>query len=486
MKMKQLLISAFAAAVLLLFGSITEVNADPLTYKVKGDSVTIVDCDENASGELVIPSSYEGKPVASIGREAFEGCSGLTSVTIGNSVTSIGEWAFYGCSSLTSVTIPDSVTSIGKAAFSRCIGLTSVTIPDSVTSIGGAAFEGCSGLTSVTIGNSVTSIGEWAFYGCSSLTSVTIPDSVTSIGKAAFNSCSSLTSIIFEDNAPVLGDNVFWGVSENAKIFVYSGASGYGERFGGLPVVVTNTSPPTILTITEPLSVLLTQRLELNVEATGTAPLRYQWHKDGKPIHGAVSSALVIDSAKLSDAGVYSVMIINNYGATVSDAVPVVIETNPPTILTITEPLSVLLTQRLELNVEATGTAPLRYQWHKDGKPIHGAVSSALVIDSAKLSDAGVYYVLVINENGATVSDEVKVSVVPPKITLEYRINEKGKFELKAIGPSGSRVRFQHSGDFKIWTDYLSLPLNEGSTTLSLPVPTNKGGQLFYRLKLVE
>jgi hypothetical protein len=40
--------------------------------------------------------------VTSIGYYAF-GCSGLTSVTIGNSVTSIGEYAFHNCSGLTSV-----------------------------------------------------------------------------------------------------------------------------------------------------------------------------------------------------------------------------------------------------------------------------------------------------------------------------------------------------------------------------------------------
>jgi hypothetical protein len=41
--------------------------------------------------------------VTSIGRNAFDGCSSLTSVTIGDGVTGIGYSAFYGCGSLTSV-----------------------------------------------------------------------------------------------------------------------------------------------------------------------------------------------------------------------------------------------------------------------------------------------------------------------------------------------------------------------------------------------
>ena len=59
------------------------------------------------------------------------------------------------------------VTKIGSLAFNGCSGLTSITIPNSVTTIGDSAFEGCSGLTSITIPNSVTTIEDFAFYGCS-------------------------------------------------------------------------------------------------------------------------------------------------------------------------------------------------------------------------------------------------------------------------------------------------------------------------------
>ena len=152
------------------------------------------------SGIVVIPEDVtymnRTRKVTSIGKGAFSGFSGITSVTIPNSVTSIGDEAFRSCSSLTSVTISNSVTSIGKNAFFACSSLTSVMIPNSVTSIGEEAFFDCSGLTSITIPNSVTSIGESAFSGCSSLTSVTIPNSVTSIGKSAFRYCNNLISVI--------------------------------------------------------------------------------------------------------------------------------------------------------------------------------------------------------------------------------------------------------------------------------------------------
>jgi hypothetical protein len=92
-------------------------------------------------------------------------------------------------------------------------------------------------LKSVTISGSVTNIPKYAFNGFSSLTNVRIPDSVTSIEKSAFSSCRSLTSVTFEGDAPSLEANVFRNVSGNAKIFINPGATGFGETFGGLPVI---------------------------------------------------------------------------------------------------------------------------------------------------------------------------------------------------------------------------------------------------------
>mgnify|MGYP002624803382 CR=1 FL=1 len=73
------------------------------------------------SGSLVIPESvtYNQKTysVKYIGYSAFEGCAGLTSVTLPNTLLTINRYAFKDCTGLSSFNIPASVTSIEADAF---------------------------------------------------------------------------------------------------------------------------------------------------------------------------------------------------------------------------------------------------------------------------------------------------------------------------------------------------------------------------------
>ena len=197
---------------------------DIYTYKVGTDGkITITDCDESANGAITIPSEIDGKPVTYIGYNAFDGCTGLTSINVasGNNYYSDNNGVLFNKKktelirypegkSQTSYTIPNSVTSIGDWAFKDCTGLTSITIPNSVTSIETGAFNGCSGLTSINVasGNNYYSDNNGVLFNKKktelirypegkSQTSYTIPNSVTSIGYMAFYGCTGLKDVYY-------------------------------------------------------------------------------------------------------------------------------------------------------------------------------------------------------------------------------------------------------------------------------------------------
>jgi autotransporter-associated beta strand protein len=65
------------------------------------------------------------------------------------------------------------------------------------------------------------------------------------------------------------------------------------------------------------------------VGATGTAPLAYQWLKNGASIAGATTNSYAIASASASDAASYFVVVTNNFGA-VTSAVAVLVVNIPP------------------------------------------------------------------------------------------------------------------------------------------------------------
>ena len=221
-----------------------------IKYIVISDRVTRI--GRNAfSGCTAITSITIPESVESIGEYACSYCDSLTSITIPKKVTSINESAFIGCDALGSIkvdsknrnyyssgncliekstnkltlgcknsTIPLGVTSIGNRAFCGCTGLTSITIPDSVTSIGNSAFSYCTSLTGITIPDSVIDIGEWAFSNCYNLVNVTIPNSVTNIGRNAFYDCTDLTSINIPNSVTSIKYNTFSDCSSLASVTI--------------------------------------------------------------------------------------------------------------------------------------------------------------------------------------------------------------------------------------------------------------------------
>ncbi len=112
------------------------------------------------------------------------------------SATQIPAYAFNNCSRLQTIYLSDAVKTVGKYAFDGCNGLTELSIP-SLTAISEGMLKNCSSLKHFEIAATVTDIGPEAFRGCTSLASVNsenagefiIPSTVKTVGRAAFNGC---------------------------------------------------------------------------------------------------------------------------------------------------------------------------------------------------------------------------------------------------------------------------------------------------------
>ncbi|MBO4569540.1 MAG: leucine-rich repeat domain-containing protein [Candidatus Methanomethylophilaceae archaeon] len=194
------------------YASTGTVDVPPGTKEIAGGAFS--DCVGVTS--VRIPAS-----VQKIGDRVFSGCGAIAMIYVNPrnpSFRSDLQGILYDSEVTEVVRAPNSVTGelevpatvrrIRMNAFEKCSGLTSVTIPYGTTAIEDSAFEGCTKVRKLSLSGSVRTIGEKAFKGCSGITSVTIPDSVEEIGDGAFSGCSRLVSVSIPMGTR-LGERVF-------------------------------------------------------------------------------------------------------------------------------------------------------------------------------------------------------------------------------------------------------------------------------------
>ncbi len=91
---------------------------------------------------------------------------------------------------------------------------------------------------------------------------------------------------------------------------------------------LTVLGPPTITVSPQSQSVALSNDVTFTVAATGTAPLAYRWFfNTTTALTAATSSSLVITNVQATNAGNYSVVITNTYGAVTSAVATLTVST---------------------------------------------------------------------------------------------------------------------------------------------------------------
>ena len=132
---------------------------------------------------------------------SFQNCSILNNISFSSDCQSIGDDAFNGCSNIKStISIPAAVTFIGSRAFNGCSVCPGISINSTANcTIGDNAFYGGAEVLNLSLGSNVVSIGDSAFYGLAKIQDITIPNSTTFLGPNCFANCVAVLNLIIGD-----------------------------------------------------------------------------------------------------------------------------------------------------------------------------------------------------------------------------------------------------------------------------------------------
>ena len=222
-------------------------------------------------------------------------------------------------------------------------------------------------------------------------------------------SIDGATTQTYTTGATTLGDN---GATFTVSV------SNAADTVTSNPAQLTVTAvpvPPAITTQPANVTVAVGQTATFSVTATGTAPLAYQWKRNGVSIGGATTRTYTTGATTLGDNGAtYTVSVSNSAGTVTSNPAQLTV-TVPPAITTQPANVTVAVGQTATFSVTATGTAPLSYQWTRNGSAIAGATGRSYTTAATVLGDSGAAFrVTVTNAAGAVTSTSAILTVNAP------------------------------------------------------------------------
>ena len=228
--------------------------------------------------------------------------------------------------------------------------------------------------------------------------------------------------------------------------------SNTGGTTSSVPATLNvNADPvaPGIVTQPSNQSVLAGQTATFSVAASGTQPLTYQWQKNGAAISGAVSANYTTPATTSADNGSTFVVVVTNSAGTISSS-PATLTVNPdpvaPSITSQPASRSVTAGQTATFTVAASGTAPLSYQWQKNGAAISGATATSYTTPATTTNDNGsTFLVIVTNSVGSAMSTTATLTVTPATVAPSFTAQPVSATVTAGQTATFSVVRFRHA-----------------------------------------
>jgi alpha-tubulin suppressor-like RCC1 family protein len=204
-----------------------------------------------------------------------------------------------------------------------------------------------------------------------------------------------------------------------------------GDDDGGSPPLPPQPAvAPSITAQPQPATVTEGQSASFSVSATGTAPLAYQWRRNGSAISGATAAGYTLAAAAIGDSGaVFSVVVTNSAGTVTSSDASLTVNAAPPPpppgISAQPQNASVTVGQTATFSVTATGGAPLAYQWRRNGIDIAGATGASYTTPATALTDDGALFTVAVSNAAGSVTSTaatLTVAAVPPPVAVGDRL----------------------------------------------------------------
>ncbi len=216
-------------------------------------------------------------------------------------------------------------------------------------------------------------------------------------------------------NASLALSSAFTADAGNYSL-VASNSSGVTTSASAL---LTVAEPPQIVAQPQDSTVFAGASVTMSAAVSGTAPIRYQWFKNGEILFRSTNAAHVIPAALLSQAGGYSVVAANSAGS-VTSRVAALVVVGIPVITSQPQSVDAVRGSNAVFNVVADGAAPFAYQWFKEGAVLANVTNAVFELTGVQTNDAGAYHVVVSNGQGAVTSVVAVLTVgVPPTVTLQ-------------------------------------------------------------------
>ena len=174
----------------------------------------------------------------------------------------------------------------------------------------------------------------------------------------------------------------------------------------------TSSTAPSISSQPASKTVAVGQTASFSVAAKGTAPLSYQWQKNGAAIGGATSSSYTTPATTSTDNGaLFAVVVSNSVGKVTSSSATLTVNSAPSIT---TQPVSKTVTagQTAAFAVTATGSAPLSYQWSKNGTPISGATFASYTTAAETTADNGAQFTVAVSNTAGSVTSSAAILTV--------------------------------------------------------------------------